>query len=72
MLKTFAVTLLAFAMSAGLAQAKGHVHKHMIPCPVGDQRAAATCVCGIEINGRPLLCQKGQRCHNLFVQICAP
>lgn len=70
MLKTFrAVTLLAFATSAGFAHAKGHVHKHMIPCPLGGQRATATCVCSIKING-PLLCQKGQRCHNLFEQKC--
>jgi hypothetical protein len=70
MLKTFAVAPLAFAMSAGLAQAKWHMHKHMIPgCPVG-QRAAATCVCGIDVNGRPMLCQKGQWCHNPFAQVC--
>jgi hypothetical protein len=61
MLKTFAVALLAIAMSVGWAQAKGH--KHTIPgCPAWQQ-AAATCACGTAFNGRPLLCQKGQWCH---------
>lgn len=68
MLKTFAVALLAIGMSIGLAQAKGH--KHSIPgCTVGQQ-AAATCACGTEANGKPLLCQKGQWCHYPFVNAC--
>jgi hypothetical protein len=68
MLKTCAVVLLAIAMSAGLAQAKGH--KHTIPgCAVG-QPAAATCACGTAANGKPLLCQKGQWCHYPFAKVC--
>jgi len=68
MLKTCAVVLLAIAMSAGWAQAKGH--KHTIPgCAVG-QPAAATCACGTAANGRPLLCKKGQWCHYPFAKTC--
>jgi hypothetical protein len=65
MLKTFAVALLAIAMSVGWAQAKGY--KHTIPgCPVWPQ-AAATCVCGTAADGGPLLCQKGQWCHRAIL-----
>ena len=68
MLKTFAVALLAIAMSVGWAQAKGR--KHTIPgCPVWQQ-AAATCACGTAANGRPLLCQKGQWCHYPILKTC--
>jgi hypothetical protein len=70
MLKTFAVALLAIAMSVGLAEAKGRMHKHVIPgCAVGQQ-AAATCACGTAANGKPLLCQKGQWCHYPFAKVC--
>jgi hypothetical protein len=63
MLKTFAVALLAIAMSAGLAQAKGMGHMHKIPgCALG-QPAAATCACGMTAKHRPLLCHKGKWCH---------
>ena len=65
MLKTFAIALLATAMSVGLAQAMGmrHMHKHVIPgCGMG-RPAAATCACGTAANHRPLLCHKGQWCH---------
>ena len=76
MLKTFAVALLAIAMSVGLAHAaatfslgmKGQ--KRTIPgCTVGQQ-AAATCACGTAANGRPLLCQKGQWCHYPIAKVC--
>ena len=47
MLKTFAVALLATAMSVGLAEAKGHMAKPKAPAPCQtEQQAAATCVCG--------------------------
>ena len=64
MLKTFAVALLAIAMSVGLAHAMGmrHMHRHVIPgCALGQQ-AAATCACGTAANGHPLLCRQGQWC----------
>ncbi len=72
MLKTFAITLLAVAMSVGLAQAHGmrhHMHRHMIPGCAEGQQAAATCACGTAASGRPLLCQKGQWCHS-FAHAC--
>ena len=57
MLRTFAVALLAIAVSVGLAQAKGH--KHTIPnCIVGKQ-ATATCHCGVTLTNQPVLCQRG-------------
>src|SRR5215831_431626 len=56
MLRTFAVALLAIAMSVGLAQAK--VHKHMPGCIMG-QPATATCLCGVSFTRQPVLCQKG-------------
>ena len=67
MLKTFAVALLAIAMSAGLAQAS-MIHRnampaHVIPgCAMG-QPAARTCACGTAANHHPLLCHRGQWCH---------
>lgn len=64
MLKTFAVALLATAMSVGLAEAKGAKPKAPAPCQT-EQRAAATCVCGPAKN----VCQKGQWCH-AFVSAC--
>ena len=54
MLRTFAVALLAIAMSVGLAQAK--MHKHMPGCIVG-QPATATCLCGVSFTRQPVLCQ---------------
>jgi hypothetical protein len=51
MLRTFAVALLAIVMSAGLAQANGHI-------------------CGTAANGRPLLYQKGQWCHDPVLRAC--
>ena len=68
MLRTFAVTLLAIAMSVGLAQAK--VNKHMPGCIMG-QPATATCLCGVSFTRQPVLCQKGQWCH-WQGRICTP
>ena len=65
MLRTFAVALLAIAMSVGLAQAKEHKR-----CIVGQQ-ATATCLCGVTLSGRPVLCQKGQWCHGQW-RACEP
>ena len=45
MLRTFAVALLAIAMSVGLAQAKGHRQRTPL-CAVGQQ-ATAICACGV-------------------------
>lgn len=61
MLRTIAVVLLATAMSVGLAQAKGHMHKQMPMCAEGQQ-AAATCACG----PAKKMCMKGQWCHGFF------
>jgi hypothetical protein len=66
MLKTFAVALLATAMSVGLAEAKGHMAKPKAPAPCQtEQQAAAKCACGPAKN----VCQKGQWCH-AFVSAC--
>ena len=77
MLRIFAVTLLAIALSVGFAQAKHtrHVHKHTkatrhvqtsatplknaIPMCVEGQQVTATCACGTELSGRPLMCEQG-------------
>jgi hypothetical protein len=67
MLKTFAVALVAIAMSVGLADAKGRMHK--IPGCAEGRQAAATCACGMAAKGHPLLCQKGQWCHS-FAHLC--
>jgi hypothetical protein len=68
MLKTFAVALLAIAMSAGLAQAKGHRHmakpKALASCQT-ELQTKATCACGPAKTS----CQKGMWCH-AFVSAC--
>jgi hypothetical protein len=78
MLKIFAVALLATTLPVGLAQAAASFslgmaregHKHTIPgCTLG-QPAVATCACGSAVNGKPLLCQKGQWCHYPFITAC--
>jgi len=66
MLKTFAVAMLAIAMSVGLAEAR--MHKRMIPGCVEGKQAAAPCACGT-VAGRPLVCQRGQWCHS-FGHVC--
>jgi hypothetical protein len=76
MLKTFALALLATAMSVGLAQAKAHMHKHTIPgcavasrrlrhAPVVPQLMAAHC-CARRGNGATIPSQKSARskAHN--------
>jgi hypothetical protein len=78
MLRTFAVALLAIAMSVGLAHAASSFslgmahqwHRHTIPGCTAGQQAAATCSCGTAANGKPLLCQKGQWCHYPFMNVC--
>jgi hypothetical protein len=51
MLRTFAVALLAIAMSVGLAEART---KRMIRGCVEGKQAAAPCACGT-VAGRPLV-----------------
>jgi hypothetical protein len=78
MLKTFAVALLAIAMSVGFAQAKRkkHVHKHevkrtehlqqnAIPICAEGQQVTGRCACGTDASGRPFMCQTGQWCRTL-------
>jgi|HubBroStandDraft_6_1064221.scaffolds.fasta_scaffold424784_2 hypothetical protein len=71
MLKTFTVALLAtamsFALSFGLAEAKGHMPKQKAPptCQT-EAQAGATCACG----PAKKLCQKGQWCH-AFINACS-
>jgi hypothetical protein len=71
MLKTFAVALLAtamsFAMSFALAEAKGHMPKQKAPptCQ-SEAQAGPTCACG----PAKTLCQKGQWCH-AFINACS-
>ena len=67
-LKTFSVAILAIAMSVGVAQAKGHMHKQMMMSACIDgQQASATCACGTAAapGARPTVCQKGQWCHSV-------
>lgn len=66
MLKTFAVALVAVAMTAGLAQAsmiyRHSARAHVIPgCSMGAP-ARATCACGTA-GGHALICHRGQWCH---------
>lgn len=63
MLRTFAVALLAIAMSAGMADAKGHKQKappkaSLAYCQT-DQEAKANCACGPS----KMPCGKGMWCH---------
>jgi hypothetical protein len=62
--RTFAIALLAIAMSTGMAEAHwtGKRHMHILGCSVG-QPAGATCACGTAANHRPIMCRKGQWCH---------
>ena len=59
MLKAFSVALFAIAMSVGLAQAKRHMHKQMVPTCAEGQQATASCVCG----PAKTPCPKGHWCH---------
>jgi hypothetical protein len=65
MLKTLTVAALLIAMSAGVAQAKGHKHMMMSAC-IDGQQATAACACGTAAapGTRPAVCQKGQWCHS--------
>jgi hypothetical protein len=62
MLKTFAVALVALAISVGWAQAQMMHHKHMIPGCTPGAAATARCACGTA-SGKPLVCHPGQWCH---------
>jgi hypothetical protein len=68
MLKTFAVALLATAMSIGLVEAKGvkpkAAPKAPPPCEM-EQQTKATCLCG---PGK-MMCPKGMFCHT-FTSTC--
>lgn len=74
MVRTFAVALLAIAMSVGLAHAKGH--RQRTPFCAEGQPATATCLCGVALIGQPVLCQKGQWCHGWSMpgmfRVCTP
>jgi hypothetical protein len=74
MLRTFAIALLATAMSVGFAQAFGmlrHGHKllgaHPLTYCENNRRAAATCACG----PAKTVCPKGMWCHS-FTSTCTP
>jgi len=69
MLKTFAIALLATAISVGFAEAKGHKQKtppkaSLAYCQT-DLEAKATCACG----PAKMLCPKGMWCH-AFTSTC--
>ena len=70
MLRTFAIALLATAMSVSLADAKGHSQR--TPKCAEGQQTTATCFCGVAIGGQPVLCQKGQWCHGWWLRACTP
>lgn len=57
MLKTFAIALVAIAMSVGLAEAKGA--KKVTPTCTPELQATAKCACG----PAKMMCKKGQWCH---------
>ena len=69
MLRTFAIALLATAMSAGLADAKGHKappKASLAQCQT-EQQAKATCACG----PAKITCPAGMYCH-AFTNNCTP
>jgi hypothetical protein len=48
----------------GMAQAKGHMHKHMLMSAcIHEEQASEICLCGTGANGKPAVCQPGQWCH---------
>ena len=70
MLKTFAVALLATAMSVGVADAKGRpMAKQKAPAMScnAEQPATDTCACG----PAKTVCQKGMFCHS-WASACSP
>jgi hypothetical protein len=66
MLRTFAIALLATAMSVGLVEAKGHMAKPkaLSPCET-EQQVKATCACG----PAKMTCPAGAYCH-AFMSAC--
>jgi hypothetical protein len=69
MLKTFAVTLLAIAMSVGLAHAT-HRYKPMMAACAEGQQATARCLCGTGAGAARAICEKGQWCHSM-AHVCS-
>ena len=69
MLKTCAVTMLAIAMSAGLADAKGRQHKAAPKVSLAycenNRQTTANCACG----PAKMACRKGAYCHS-FMNAC--
>jgi uncharacterized protein (DUF1499 family) len=67
MLRTFAIALLATAMSVGVAHAKGHkaAPKASLPQCQTEQQAKAKCACG----PAKVACPAGMWCH-AFVSAC--
>ena len=67
MLRTFAIALLATAMSVGLADAKGHKappKASLAPCAT-EQQVKTTCACG----PAKIPCPAGAYCH-AFMNAC--
>jgi hypothetical protein len=68
MLRTFAIALLATAMSVGLADAKGHKKAppkaSLAPCQT-ELQVKATCACG----PAKIACPAGMYCH-AFANSC--
>jgi hypothetical protein len=66
MLRTFAIALLATAMSVGVAEAKVHMAKPkaLSPCPT-ELQVKDTCACG----PAKIACPKGAYCH-AFMNAC--
>jgi hypothetical protein len=67
MLKTFAVTLLATAISVSVANAKGRPIPKQLPYCETDQKSAKDCACG----PAKTPCLKGMWCH-AFTSYCSP
>ncbi len=70
MLKTFALTLLATALSLGVAEARGTraaAPPKALPYCEMEQQTKATCLCG---PGK-MLCPQGMFCHT-FASRCTP
>jgi hypothetical protein len=65
MLRTFAIALLATAMSVGLAEAKGHKPKaSLAPCQT-ELQVKGACACG----PAKITCPAGMYCH-AFASAC--
>lgn len=67
MMRTFAIAVLAASMFAGVANAKGHHHKHWARC--GEGAVKMTCVCASSTSKAHAVCHAGQWCH-AFNGVC--